>query len=419
MRIIQLHSENVKRIKAIDITPTEDVIILSGKNGAGKTSVLDSIWLALQYKAAKRTTPEPLRAGEKKGQVTIDIGDYIVTRKFTEGHSTLEIRKPGGDRVPSPQKLLDGLIGDLSFDPWEFSRKKESDQREMLADVLYQITEGKVDLADFDVRHQEAYDKRTEINKEKRRLTVLLTQMAPPTATDPEEEVSVTDLTASITDAISVQARFATLDVRGHDVSQKIIRLEKELHAAQLEKVAIMKELEDMPEPTDVEFLKGELTNIQQRNARAREVQTYRTTKLSLEEVDTAIKDLNDTMELIEINKAEALEESPLPVSGLRITPDGVMVTTEGGDELVPFCQASAAQRLRISLGIAMAANPTLRVIRIADGSLLDDESMQIIKDMANDQDFQVWVEYASRNKEDRMGVYIEEGAVAMVETTP
>ena len=93
MKIIQLHSENVKRIKAVDITPTENVIVLSGKNGEGKTSVLDSIWLALQYKAAKKGNPDPLRAGQTKGFVELDLGDYIVTRKFTPGGSTLEIRK--------------------------------------------------------------------------------------------------------------------------------------------------------------------------------------------------------------------------------------------------------------------------------------------------------------------------------------
>jgi len=416
MRIIQLQSENVKRVKAIDITPAQDVIVLSGMNGEGKTSVLDSIWLALEYRAAKRETPQPLRTGTDKGLVTIDLGDYIVTRKFTAAGSTLEIRKPGGDKVPSPQKLLDGLIGDLSFDPWEFSRKTDTEQREMLADVLFQITEGELDLADFDVRHKEAYDKRTDANKEKRRLTVLLTQMAPPTATDPDTEVSVVDLTQSVTDAAQVIARMGQLTSDEQRLRNRITRLEAELSLANTEHATIVQQLSDMPEPPDIDFLKGELANIEKNNARAREVQTYRKTKEALTVVDDDIKGLNDQMELIEINKAEALEASSLPVTGLRITPDGVMVVSEG-DELVPFCQASAAQRLRISLGIAMAANPTLRVIRIADGSLLDDESMEIVKDMASDEDFQVWIEYASRNNDDRMGVYIQDGTVAEVQS--
>ena len=132
--------------------------------------------------------------------------------------------------------------------------------------------------------------------------------------------------------------------------------------------------------------------------------------------VDEEIQRLNDKMELIDINKAEALESSPLPVTNLRLTEDGIMVINEEGHE-VPFCQASAAQQLRVSLGIAMAANPTLRVIRITDGSLLDDTSMEIVEEMASDEEFQVWVEYASRNGDERMGVYIEDGSVVEIAT--
>ena len=114
----------------------------------------------------------------------------------------------------------------------------------------------------------------------------------------------------------------------------------------------------------------------------------------------------------IEIEKAEALEAAPLPVKGFTVTAEGVMILDEQGEE-VPLAQASMARKLKISCAITMAANPTLRVIRISDGSLLDDESMAIIEEMAKDKDFQVWIEYASRNSDDRIGVYIEDGKVA------
>jgi DNA repair exonuclease SbcCD ATPase subunit len=411
MRVIQLQAENIKRLVAIDITPQENVVVLSGPNGAGKTSALDCIWLALQYKAAKKGNPNPLRKGEKKGEITVDLGNYIVTRKFTESNTTLEVKTPDGSKISSPQKLLDGLIGDLSFDPWEFSRKTEKDQRAMLADVLYTITEGKLDLAGFDLKHQEAFDKRSEANREKKRLTALITQMAPPTSKDPTEEISITELTQSINDGLETKSNITKLTDREHSLSQRIGTLESELLSLKIEHQAVVEELSNMPEVPDVEYLKSELNDIENRNKRAREVMEYHKTRAAITTVDQEIKLHNDTMELVEIEKAEALENSPLPVKGLRVTPDGVMVINEQ-DQLVPFCQASAAQRLRISLGIAMAANPELRVIRISDGSLLDDNSMDIVREMTDDEDFQVWIEYASRNDQDRMGVYIEEGVV-------
>jgi hypothetical protein len=55
-----------------------------------------------------------------------------------------------------------------------------------------------------------------------------------------------------------------------------------------------------------------------------------------------------------------------------------------------------------------MALNPTLRIIRISDGSLLDDKSMSIIREMAKAKDYQIWIEVVG----DRVGIQIEDGVV-------
>lgn len=52
MRIVNLQAENIKRLRAVEVTPSADVVIISGRNGQGKTSVLDSIWYALAGAAA-------------------------------------------------------------------------------------------------------------------------------------------------------------------------------------------------------------------------------------------------------------------------------------------------------------------------------------------------------------------------------
>jgi len=418
MKIIQLQAENIKRLKAIDITPTDNVVVISGKNENGKTSVLDCIYLALEYRAASKSSPQPIRRGEKSAVTTLDLGDYIVTRRFTEGGSTLEVRTPEGNKVSSPQKLLDGMIGDLSFDPWEFARKTEQEQRTMLADLLFKITDGKLNLADFDARIQTAYESRTDANREKKRLASLLANVRPPTDQDPAEEWSSLDLTVSITVGMAVNQRIKDLQAENEraikasaDALREIQRLQVVMNNSAMIMGANTAEL-GKTEVVDVTFLQSQLKDIENNNRRAREVIEYRKLRTALEGVDTNITSLNAKMELIEIEKAEALEAAPLPVKGFTINAEGVRIINEDGTD-VPFCQASAARRLKISLAIAMASNPTLRVIRITDGSLLDDASMAVIKSMAVDSDFQIWIEYASRNSEDRMGVYIEDGRVA------
>src|SRR5690349_11343820 len=134
MKVIQLSAENFKRISAIDITPEGTLITLGGKNGAGKSSVLDAIAVALG--GASLVPEEPIRQGESEGTVTVDLGEFIVTRKFTrevvrdlesEGgtqygptRSTLVIKNREGLKYPSPQAMLDKLLGRLTFDPMAF-----------------------------------------------------------------------------------------------------------------------------------------------------------------------------------------------------------------------------------------------------------------------------------------------------------
>lgn len=417
MKILQFHAENVKRLKVVDITPTADVVVISGMNENGKSSVIDAMWLALSNRAASKNITEPLRNGEKKGIVTLDLGDYIVTRRFTENDSTLEVRTPEGNKVSSPQKLLDGLVSDLSFDPWEFARKDEKEQREMLGDILFKLTGGKLDLTAYEVRKKTAYDARTDANRERKNLVSLLTNICPPTGSDPTEEISSVELAASITDAIQTKGKVDSLErsmARNKtDITNQlelIAKAQKLIENLEKDNQRLSEELSNI-HVEDVAFLQDQLKNIEVNNKRAREVIEYHKLRTALDGVDEAIKALNNEIELVEIEKAEALEASPLPIKGFTINAEGVRIINEDGSES-PFNQASSARKLTISLAIAMAANPTLRVIRISDGSLLDDASMAIIREMAKDNDYQVWVEYASRNDQDRMGVYIEDGTV-------
>jgi len=59
-------------------------------------------------------------------------------------------------------------------------------------------------------------------------------------------------------------------------------------------------------------------------------------------------------------------------------------------------------------MGIAMAENPELRVIRMK-GNDLDEASLKIVEEMAKDKDFQVWIE---RWLGDESGIIIEDGSV-------
>ena len=127
MKIVNLKAENFKKIKAVDITPEDNTVIISGKNGQGKTSLLDSIFTALTGKS--RDLKKPIREGEDKATIEVDMGDYKVIRTFTEKNNNLKVVNKDGSVWPKPQTMLDDIIGRLSFDPLDFTRKKEKEQR--------------------------------------------------------------------------------------------------------------------------------------------------------------------------------------------------------------------------------------------------------------------------------------------------
>ena len=94
MKILQLNAENVKRLTVVEISPTGDIVEIAGKNGNGKTSVLDSIYWALG--GGKGVQAKPIRTGAETAKIKLQLGEketvsLIVERKFTASGTTLKV----------------------------------------------------------------------------------------------------------------------------------------------------------------------------------------------------------------------------------------------------------------------------------------------------------------------------------------
>ena len=109
-------------------------------------------------------------------------------------------------------------------------------------------------------------------------------------------------------------------------------------------------------------------------------------------------------LESLDTAKTQAIRSAKMPIAGLAFDADGVLYNG------TPFDDLSSAEKLKVSLAMAMAMNPDLRVIRITDGSLLDSGNMAVIQQMAKDQDYQVWIEQVDESG--KVGIYIEDGQV-------
>jgi len=192
MKIIELHVENFKRLKAVTIRSGENnVVEISGRNAQGKSSAIDAIWAALQGSAALRSTPAPVRKGAEKAEIRLDLGKYVVTRNWTATGNTYLTVTTGGEykaKLNSPQKLLDNLVGDLCFDPLAFTRLGDKEQAAMVLSLL------KLDLGDLDRRREDAYEERKAVNRDISRAKAELDGLPRTDADLPEEPVDVSAL---------------------------------------------------------------------------------------------------------------------------------------------------------------------------------------------------------------------------------
>lgn len=399
MRIISLTAENVKRLRAVDITPDGHVQVITGRNGAGKTSVLDAIWLALGGGPAAKSTVRPIRDGETKASVRLDLGDLVVTRTWTASGTTLKVESADGAKFSSPQKMLDDLVGRLSFDPLAFTQLPAKAQR----DALLSLVDLPFEPADLDRRRARLFDERTAIGRTGVSLKGRLDGLPPVDA--PDEEVSSASVLADLRAAQDIQrANQAAFDRAARAQSARE-HAEAALVAARAEEDAALEACRALPDTPDVAAIEQRLASVDEVNAAVRAKRERRQVMDEHSRVRAEYEAKTEAIAALDQEKADGLAAATFPIDGLGFDTDGV--TYQG----VPFSQASSAEQIRVSLAMAMALNPKLRVIRILDGSLLDADNLALVADMASAQDYQVWIERVTDGS--GVGIVIEDGEVA------
>lgn len=426
LKIISLQAENLKRLTAVRIDPKGNLVEIRGRNAQGKSSVLDAIWWALA--GAGNIQADPIRKGQERAVVTLNLGDLIVTRTFTKQdggsfRTSITVENGDGARFPSPQRMLDDLLGSLTFDPLAFARMKPKEQ----FDALKGFVPG-VDFANIEGLNRADFEKRTAVNRRAKELTAQAQAIAIPESL-PTERV---DEDAIIAEIGEVGNHNATIERRqegreaakreaesfraaAEECRQRAADLrrqadESDAQAATNDTEAATREeklanADPLPAPKDAAAIRARLDDAKRTNAlidqAARRTQLQDQAKAAQAEAEA----LTANIAARDKAKLDAIAAAKLPIDGLGFGEDAI--TLNG----LPFEQASDAERLRASCAIAMASNPKLRVIRVRDGSLLDEDGMRLLGEMADQHDCQVWVEAVDSSG--RVGIVLEDGHVA------
>jgi DNA repair exonuclease SbcCD ATPase subunit len=400
MKILKLRSENVKKVRLIEVRPDpkDPLVIVRGFNGEGKSSLIDSIKYAWAGKASH--PPKVVRTGESAACVEIETEDLIVTRRWTVGAEAttteLEVRAKDGTKLPSAQKVLDKLCDELAFRALEFADCKKAEQLDLLKKLVG------VDTGPLDQRRKVIFEQRTLVNRDlaaaEARLKEMPTTKPAPmvdTAALLKEQDEANRLQKACAEAVSErQAALRRMD----DASEAVKVGEQALQQARnrldlarkratdADNIADAAEEAAEGTPATLQRVRAGLTEAQA-NAAANARWTERE-KISadVERLGADTKDKTAAIEKIDADKLAMVAGAKFPIDGLGFGDDGVIYKN------LPFEQASHAEQLRVSVAIGAARNPKFRVMTL-EGSRLDSRSLVLLRQLAIERDLQVWLE--------------------------
>lgn len=438
MKIINLQAENFKKLKAVEIAPTSNVIEITGKCEQGKTSILDAIKAAL----CGEKFEQPVRDGADKGKIVVNLGDKIVTRTFTPAGGSLKVESTDGAKYPSPQALLDKLVGKIAFNPLEFARADSKKQVDMLlkvvdinvdAEKLQKISGVAVEampnpLDMLNVAYKTVFDTRTVENRQLDTAKKALDSMPD---VKPIEPVSLAELVKERDELEAVnrqndQQRKTLVEQKTHydglianrdsktkeieELRKRLVLLEHEFDSILLEIRNAGKAYKDAEKQInalvdkDLTDVNTRITNADATNLQAKQYSDRQDKQRAVDAQQAVADDLTAKLEAIKQYKTEIINSAKFPVPGLDFAHGGV--TFDG----VPFSQASTAQKMRVGIAIGMAANPELRVIMLDGYESLDSDQRAIVEKMAAENDFQVWT--TAVDSSGTVGLYIEDGEI-------
>lgn len=414
-KILSFRAENVKRLEFVEIKPDGKSVVVTGKNEQGKSSVLDSILLALQ-----NTGAAGLRNGSRKGEVTLDLGDIIVQRRLTEKGAYLSVTSADGEKLRSPQAVLDKLTGNLTLDPLAFKLMKPSDQRELL------LQAAGIDSSQIDAEERDRYDERRMAKRELESAQSTLS--ANPVPDDaPDAPVDLDDLleqqeaaAEAVREADQHEQELAQQVRDLQQTKERIVELENTLQKLrkdqQERETRITQMRKSLPDgdalQSALEAITEKMRSANRINAAYEQRSKHDLAAKTVRERAEAVDRAERALEKVREKRQQAIEQADFGVAGLAVTSDGIEV------DGVPFESLSSSRQMRVSTALAMAQNPELRIILIREGNFLDSDAMRAVMALADEGGYQVWIERV-QDEAGEIGVHMVEGRVASIDGKP
>ena len=416
IRINKLEIENVKRVKAVKLKPSDTgLTIIGGNNQQGKTSVLDAITWALggnKYRPSNAKNESSVIPPIIK--LTMSNG-LVVERKGK--NSDLKVIDPRGKKAG--QQLLDSFIEELALNLPKFMNQSSKEK----ANTLLQIIGVGDKLAELEQEEKEAYNQRHAIGQiADQKEKYAKEQVYYPDA--PQQLVSASDLIKRQQEILAKngQNQIHRNNLKELEASQVLDKEKYEQITAKIEELTREKEglgslinsradnieiakktVEELQDESTAE-LEASIENIEQLNEKVR----ANLSKEKAEEDAQGYRDqyskLSTIINDIRKKKTDLLNSANLPLEGLMVDDGELLYKGYKWDSM------SGAEQLKVATAIVRKLNPDC-------GFVLMDKLEQM--DLDTLKEFGQWLEQeglqviATRvSKGDECSIIIEDGHV-------
>lgn len=376
IKITNLELENIKRIKAVQLAPSESgLTVIGGNNGQGKTSVLDGIAWALGGDKFKPSQPQ--RDGSvipPHLRVTLSNG-LIVERRGDK--SALKITDPNGGK--GGQQLLNEFISQLALDLPKFMQATSKEKAQTLLRII-----GVGDkLAALEQQEQTAYNQRRAVGQTADQKQKYADEL--PSYPDvPAEEISISELIRQQQDILARNGENQRLRNNRDICEQELLRAQQAfdlaaevLAKAQQDAETARKSAEDIQDESTAE-IEENIRNIDILNAKVRANRERDRAVAQAQESREQYGELTAKIEDIRAQKTALLDGADLPLPGLSVE-DGELTYNGAKWDCM-----SGAEQLRVSTAIVRRLNPQC-------GFVLMDKLEQM--DAATLAEFGAWLE--------------------------
>ena len=357
VKIAALEAENVKRIKAVALTPSPTgLTIVGGNNNQGKTSVLDALAWALGGEKFRPTAAVRDGALAPPHLKVILSNGVVVERKGK--NSSLTVTDPTGQR--SGQQLLNAFVEPLALDLPRFMQASDKDK----ADTLLNIIGVEDALTGLDREIKALCDRRTvigQIGAQKRHAAEELTEY--PDA--PSEPVSAIELIQQQQEILLHNAdnqrkrmKLAQLEEQEKQLGRRVQELSQELEMVEHQLTAVQQDVQDATKTVaqlqdeSTAELEQSIRNVEEIN---RQVSANLAKSKAQDEAERYAQEYTALTEQIKAKRTariDLLNGADLPLTGLGVE-DGSL--TYNGKH---WQDMSGSDQLRVATAIVRRLNP-------------------------------------------------------------